>query len=174
MKLLLCFILITGIAGCGGGGGGGGKGGNPADVSMRVFPDSIDSGDRIEVTLNLSNIDFFDQEYVVVKLRYPSGLSYVQDSTILKTNNAKENFTSQFFSLERNADESTYLVTTLTEANLKGATNIEISTFLEGMLPIESGIVAVDVDHSDPERVRFDISNPQFTSLKEKRVKVSG
>ncbi len=166
----LTVLLILFISGCGGGGGG--TSGNPGNVQIEVSPSRIDTGDRMLIRVHINSLGFFENEFVVVKVRCPSGLGYVQDSTIVKTNNASENFSSQWSSLERNVDESVYVVTTLTEGNLNGATSLQVSFYMEGEFAVSSGACAADIDHSNPDDPRFDVSDPRFSSLSQMDVRV--
>lgn len=168
--LTITTLLFLFLPGCGGGGGG--TSGNPGNVQIEVSPNRIDTGDRMLIRVHINSLEFFENEFVVVKVRCPSGLSYVQDSTVVQTHNASENFTAQWSSLERNVDESVYVVTTLAENNLHGATSLEVSFYMEGQYAVSSGACAADIDHSNPDEPRFDVNDPKFSSLSQMDVRV--
>ncbi|MEZ4754763.1 MAG: hypothetical protein R3A13_10730 [Bdellovibrionota bacterium] len=81
--LFFCMFCLLGLTsyglGCGGGGGGGGFVG-AAVVNVSNSPRSIDTGDRTQVKTTISEVH---DNGISLKFRYPTGLTYVSDSSFL-------------------------------------------------------------------------------------------
>lgn len=168
----LCYLAIPvlmALPGCGMGGGGGGGGatdGNPASVSLNVSPGRIDSGDRTRVSIVIRDFIPEQNDGVIVKIRFPSGLSYVARSAISYRNDDKNGVpvTANLWP----ADEANYLVIFWQIPSETAKARREISLLLEGSYEVENGVIEVDLDREDsliPNDQEFDVENPQFTPL---------
>jgi hypothetical protein len=78
-SLALSSLLALFVS-CGGGGGGGESG--VAEISLEVTPNEIDSGDRMNVRVDLSNVQV---PGVAVKFRVPTELRYIRGTAFLQT-----------------------------------------------------------------------------------------
>ena len=172
--IVSCLILLAAfIVGCGIGPSNGddtdsGEG-DPAQVSLRVNPRVIDSGDRIKVAIDIYAIE--DPE-IAVKIRIPVALSYVVDSSTLTV----DNVIYDAGPLDNESDSNyTYLVYYLDEDNFALSDQGLLELTLKGESNIANGKVAVDIDLDDPEisnSQEFDIANPQFDSQASEDVRV--
>jgi hypothetical protein len=166
--LLVATITSTAI-GCGGGGGGGGEFVGAANVSVRCTPKKIDSGDRTQVRIELSNVH---ENGIAVKIRYPSGLRYVPSSSFLMINE-RELDASPTVNSTSDKEDLTYLVFYLSQSQFRRS-NQEYSgesgtllVQLEGRDTVVDGEIEVDPDVDDPAEdnsVEFDIASPEFIS----------
>jgi hypothetical protein len=164
----LSLIALANLAGCGGGGGGGGESFfGAANVSVRATPSRIDSGDRTQVTMELSDVH---ENGIGVKIRFPAGLRYVQASSFLMVDE-KEIDVSPTVNQTIETEELTYLVFYLSQAQFRRSSreyNGEPGTLiiqLEGRKAVSDGEIEVDPDVDDPDednQVEFDINNPEF------------
>lgn len=171
LSALFLTILCLTIASCGGGGGGGGNEGNPAKIRVDVSPRKIDSGDRVTVTLEISDVDR-DLVGLLIKVLYPSGLSYIEDTTYFSPVGSDEEFQYERI-VTASADEATYYLLYVVTNTFVLSDRIEISFVLEGTGEVENGRISVDVDSADEDlRTSFDPTNPQFTSVAETSVEV--
>lgn len=164
LRLILCLTVLT-LPTCGGGRGGGGQnGGNVADVSLRVAPDTIDTGDRTKVTIRLTNIESEGVPALLIKILHPSALSFLGDTVLLSRNNLED---AAIAPILASADEAGYVVIYITRPTI-GEDNREATlTFtMQGIESVNNGEVSVDVDVIDTDtRPLFRVSNPQFLAL---------
>jgi hypothetical protein len=168
---LLAATISSTTIGCGGGGGGGGGGEfvGAANVSVRCTPNKIDSGDRTQVKIELSNVH---ENGIAVKIRYPSGLKYVPSSSFLMINE-RELDVSPTVNATSDKEDLTYLVFYLSQSQFRRS-NQEYSgesgtllVQLEGRDTVVDGEIEVDPDVDDPAEdnsVEFDITSPEFIS----------
>ncbi len=173
LKLSLAITaLAAGILGCGGGGGGSGSGDSffgAANVDVRVSPSKIDSGDRTQVQIELSDVH---ENGIAVKIRFPSGLRYVPGSSFLMIDSREIDVDPTVVITDPSEDLS-YIVTYLTQNQFRRSNqeyNGESGTLLlqlEGRKSVIDGEVEVDPDVDDPAEdnsLEFDISNPEFVA----------
>jgi hypothetical protein len=170
-KSLLTLSLIASL-GCGGGGGGGGGADEfvgAARVSVRCSPKKIDSGDRTQVSINLSQVH---ENGIAVKIRFPIGLKYVPGSSFLMVGE-REVDVSPTVNVTSDTEEMNYVVFYLTQAQFSKASQEyagEAGTLLiqlEGRKTVTDGEIEVDPDVDDPAEdnsTEFDISSPEFIS----------
>jgi hypothetical protein len=168
---LIAFSLVAAI-GCGGGGGGGGGADEfvgAARVSVRCSPKNIDSGDRTQVSITLSQVH---ENGIAVKVRFPVGLKYVFSSSFLKVGE-RELDVSPAVNATSETEEMNYVVFYLTQAQFGRASQEyagEAGTLLiqlEGRKTVTDGEIEVDPDVDDPAEdnsTEFDITSPEFIS----------
>ncbi len=169
---LIALALTTPMLGCGGGGGGGGGGGEfvgAANVSVRSTPQQIDSGDRTQVAIELSDVH---ENGIAVKIRFPSGLRYVPASSFLMVGE-RELDVSPTVNATSDEEDLTYLVFYLSQSQFRRS-NQEYSgesgtlmVQLEGRKTVVDGEIEVDPDVDDPAEdnsVEFDLASPEFVS----------
>jgi hypothetical protein len=169
------FLIVATVAatclGCGGGGGGGGGGDfvGAASVDVRCSPSQIDSGDRTQVDIELSNVH---KNGIAVKVRFPSGLKYVPGSSFLLVGE-REVDVSPTINVTSDEDDVIYLVFYLSQSQFRRS-NQEYSgesgtllVQLEGRKTVVDGEIEVDPDVDDPAEdnaTEFDLTNPEFIS----------
>lgn len=168
---LIAFSLVAAI-GCGGGGGGGGGADEfvgAARVSVRCSPQNIDSGDRTQVSITLSQVH---ENGIAVKVRFPVGLKYVPSSSFLKVGE-RELDASPAVNATSETEEMNYVVFYLTQGQFSRTTQEyagEAGTLLiqlEGRKTVTDGEIEVDPDVDDPAEdnsTEFDITSPEFIS----------
>ncbi len=170
--ITLCLGIAAFTAtciGCGGGGGGSGSGDfvGAANVDVRCAPGRIDSGDRTQVYIELSNVH---KNGIAVKVRFPSGLKYIPSSSFLMVGE-RELDVSPTVNLTSDEDDVTYIVFYLSQAQFRRS-NQEYSgesatllVQLEGRKTVVDGEIEVDPDVDDPAEdnaTEFDLANPEF------------
>jgi len=164
----LTGVLLTG---CGGGGGGGGSEFvGAASVSLAVTPTEVDTGDNTRMQIRLSDVH---KDGVALKVRFPSGLSYVPDSAFLFVDESKKNLSP---TNNVKIDDHVYLVFYITQNTVgkdkQGTITIEIKAKEQG-----NGSVEVDPDVDDPlisNDVEFNTKDPQFDPDDSVDVKIRG
>jgi hypothetical protein len=176
LSVISLFLFVATAAatclGCGGGGGGGGGGGDfvgAANVDVRCSPGQIDSGDRTQVDIELSNVH---KNGIAVKVRFPSGLRYVSGSSFLIIGE-REIDVSPTINVTSDEDDLTYVVFYLSQSQFRRS-NQEYSgesgtllVQLEGRKTVVDGEIEVDPDVDDPAEdnsTEFDLANPEFVS----------
>lgn len=154
--LLTSLVLMTG---CGGGGGGGSSG--PANISVSADPEKIDAGDVMTVTVPISDVN---EDGIMLKIRTPVGLDYVNDSGYLEVDGTSLNLDPDFYKTDTKFN---YLVYFLSR-NLFGESNAGVLTVKYlGTAAVAAGTVDVDADVDNPDlsdSAQFDVTNPQFTA----------
>ena len=166
--IFFASVLTLAIA-CGGGGGGGEFTG-AARVSLRISDSYIDSGERILVQVRLSEINDLG---IIVKVRYPSGLSYVPNTSFLVLNNDAEIDIGP--TNNQTVSGTTYLVYFLSKSIFSRSDDGELEFILEGVGEVIDGTIEVDVDLDNPDvsnSSEFDSSNPNFTGEVEAGIEV--
>lgn len=171
LKVLLSLTIVA-AAGCGGGGGDEGGAGDfvgAARVSVRCSPKSIDSGDRTQVSINLSQVH---ENGIAVKIRFPIGLRYVPSSSFLMVGEREVDVTPTV-NLTSETEELNYVVFYLSQSQFSRS-NQEYSgepgtllVQLEGRKTVTDGEIEVDPDVDDPAEdnsLEFDITSPEFIS----------
>jgi hypothetical protein len=169
--LSLVFCAATSpLYGCGGGGGGGTSDpsySGSADVSVQATPSKIDTGDRTEVSIDISNVN---PNGIALKIRYPNGLQYVPSSAKLLTQD-KETDLTPTFNLAAPSEPQMYLVFYLKQRSFRPAGeqyNGQSGTVvlqLVGMGAVDGGDIDVDPDVDDrtvDNAVEFNVNQPQF------------
>jgi hypothetical protein len=168
---LIAVAAATNLLGCGGGGGDGDSGPffGAANVDVRTTPSRIDSGDRTQVSIELSDVH---ENGIAVKIRFPAGLRYVPGSSFLLVDERKIDVDPTIIQTDP-AEDLSYIVTYLTQNQFRRSSeeyNGESGTLLiqlEGRKSVVNGEIEVDPDVDDPAEgndVEFDISNPEFAA----------
>jgi hypothetical protein len=170
----ICLILgvsTSALFGCGGGGGGGSDSSysGSADVQVRTTPSRIDSGDRTEVSIEVSNVN---PNGIALKIRYPSGLQYVPSSAAILIDD-KQAKISPTVNTPSPTDPETYLVFYLKQRQFRPAgqdytgQTATVALQLVGVSAVNAGEVQVDPDvddHAVSNDVEFNINHPQFVA----------
>lgn len=179
-RLSPALVLVLGLAilpillsSCGGGGGGGGDFIGAAIVSVRVSPGKIDTGDRTQVTIELSQVH---ENGITLKVVFPAGLEYVGDSALLIADGDEYPIDPAFNIL---ADSDIYLVFYLSQAYFgeDGEADGNLTFELEATDVIKSGSIEVDADVDDPNidnAQEFDVENPEFLGEDSADIEVEG
>jgi len=172
--LVIClFIGVTTSAICGCGGGGGGSSDSDysgsADASVYTTPSRIDSGDRTEVSIDISNVN---PNGIALKIKYPSGLQYVPSSAVLLVDE-KEVKLQPTVNVSASNEPAVYLVFYLKQRQFRptgqeytGQTGTVVFQ-LVGMGPVDGGEIEVDPDVDDravDNAVEFNVSQPHFVA----------
>jgi len=155
--ILVSFILLLG---CGGGGGSTLPEG-PAKVAVTVDPKNIDTGDRTQVTVNISN---FKVEGVILKVKFPIALSYVLFSSFIEISG---DLIDASPTVTESDTTDTYLVYELSkeELGIGPTTKFSLIFELDGDEDVADGTVGIDADLDVGEA--FDITKPQFDAISE-------
>lgn len=162
LQLTLSLIFAVSVLSCGLGGGGGGGGDElvAADVSIVASPRQIDSGDRIRVTIFMSDIK---EDGLLLKLRYSSRLAYVRNSSTVTVDG--DNVSVNPGANETINNNLTYLVYDLPHSTFGDNDNAQIELILEGQGRLSEGEIEVDADFNDPSQSfsqKFSVLSPEF------------
>lgn len=177
-SVLVAAALL--VSACGGGGGGGGSFAGAARITLRASPNSIDTGDRTQVSINIS--DVIDSG-VVLKIRYPNKLSYAPNTARLKVD-SEDVYTNLEPNFAQERNDSKYLVFMLPrdlfgdfsqdeEIRSEPAT---LTLQLVGNARLRDGRIEADADVNDlqvPDNEEFDINNPKFEAESEATIEVT-
>lgn len=174
-KVLIIPLLIglSFFGGCGGGGGGGddefvGAG----EVTVRTQPSVIDPGDHTQVTVSIAEVH---KNGVALKLRYPEGLVYVPDSSILSVEQTDKKLTPDFNGSDGKYVYLVYFLEQKTfgaEGKDRGYLTFELRA---GDEEIREGEVEVALSVLDPDLpggTGFDVENPLFSTRDSAPIKV--
>ena len=172
--LLLAAACLLALHGCGGGGGGGGSEYRPAaEVTINASPGSIDPGDRTYITIHIWNVH---PDGILLKVRYPLGLSYVKNSGHFDVEGSEFSMTPDI-----TAEDSKYgyLVFAFSQSDFgPQGRDTGLATFqLLATKDSITGTIGVDPtirDPSLPVRSQFDVANPLFGAKDEDNINVSG
>jgi hypothetical protein len=142
---------------------------NPVQAKVRAEPDAIDSGDRMDVEVEISDITV---DRFAIKIRFPTGLSYVGDTSFYELNN-----TLVDTGPTTNVSDSSYnyLVYYTTRSNFGSQEKGSLWIVLEGVSDVSDGYVEVDIDIDNPDTsnsTEFDVSAPKFDAQSDARVQV--
>lgn len=80
LPFLFLALFSFGVFGCGGSGGGGDSFSGAGNVLVSIQPNTIDVGDRTRVTVRISQVN---PDGILLKVKFPDGLSYVGDTAFL-------------------------------------------------------------------------------------------
>ena len=168
--LILCFALTS----CGGGGGGGDQITPPplvgAHVEIALSNDTIGVGDRFRTTVTLSDVD---DNGVIVKIRFPSALFYIIDSSVLTADG--ESMAIEPFVGPRTTSSETVMAYYFPRSAFGGSTEGELVFNFRGGSVLESGKIEVDEDIHNPDKTlpqQFSIRNPLFSAEDSKDITV--
>lgn len=155
-----CCALAL-LSSCGGGGGGGDDFVGAGLVTVRSSPSTIDTGDRMLVTAEVSDLH---ENGILLKFRYPAGLDYVLDSAELLPQGT-DNPSDIGPAVNAQQDGETFLVFFLQRSQFGSEERGTVSFQLEGIDRVQSGEIEVDADVNDPlvdDSAEFDPESPEF------------
>jgi hypothetical protein len=157
------------LANCGGGGGGDGDFVGAARVVIQASPQSIDSGDRTEVKVGISDLH---PNGISLKIRFPKGLDYVTASSFIEIDDSDIDITP---TVNQEKGSDVYLVYYISPDILDEEDRGTLFFELEGKDEIEEGSIEVDPDVDDPDidnSTEFNIDDPQFGAEGEVSIEV--
>lgn len=160
IRLTTIGAILTTL-GCGGGGGGGGASG-AAFVRVNANPRVIDSGDRTNITVEVSDIH---ESGILLKIRFPSKLAYVPSSAVIDSGDEDE-FDATPMNYATSGNNS-YLVFFLTKDDFGSREEGNIIIELVGNESIADGKIEVDADVNDeaiPDASEFNVEAPEFAA----------
>lgn len=168
LKAAVFIVLALFAAGCGGGGDGGD--GGPANVDISAFPEKLDAGDLTNVKITISDVN---EDGIMLKIRTPLGLDYVNDTGYLKVDDVLINLDPDFYQAD---SKFNYLVYFLPR-NYFGESNYgELTVQYQGSGAIPAGTIDVDADLDNPavsHGKQFTVSAPNFTAVDKQKIVVS-
>ncbi|NLF25415.1 MAG: hypothetical protein GX589_07125 [Deltaproteobacteria bacterium] len=168
---LMLFVCAPLLSGCGSSGGGGDDFIGAGVVSISCSPSKIDGGDRTRVTIHIRDTH---PDGIALKIFFPHGLMYVQNSSRLLVDDAERRITPDEH-LE--SQTGVFLVYYIAQRVFGDRNRGTIILELQGSGRIKDGVIGVDVDVDDPlidNEWEFDIENPQYESESETRIEVLG
>ena len=154
------MIMIMLVPACGGGGGGSSESGTAARVELSLDRHRIDTGERVTVVTEIRDVNALG---VMVKFRFPKGLSYVLHSSYLTVDDWRMDVGPSHYDV--NGDYG-YLVFFFSQAQFGESLKGELEFVLDGIGESEDDVVAVDADIDDPavpDEDQFDPANPDFS-----------
>jgi len=139
-------------------------------VFLNVAPTVIDTGDIMKVTVDIQSVDPLG---AALKVRFPVGLLYVPESSILEAGGMKFEIAPQ-----KNVSDSdnVYLIFYITNLSFGGNPAGQLSFKLLGDDEVSEGEVGVDTDLDDPRvenAEEFDVEDPDFTAQDSVSVRVN-
>jgi hypothetical protein len=165
VHLLGVLLLVS----CDSGSSGGGIDSGPASAKISLSPDVIDTGDVTVVKVSLDN---FTESSVAVKIRFPLGLKYVYESSVISVDD--QILDTGPADIASSSDYS-YLVYYIEEEMFYPRTSGSLDFVLEGIVNVADGKVGVDIDLDNPEiknSSEFDIADPKFDAVSETKIRV--
>jgi hypothetical protein len=167
---VLCatFLMIS----CGGGGGGGGGELEPALLRLELTSNSIDTGDFLGLKLDISEVN---ENGIILKFRYPTGLTYVPGSATLRVNGNPQAITVTP-TVNSGSNGKIYLVYFLSVALFGDDLDGELNLRLKAIGAVEDGVIEVDADQDDPsiaDNQEFDIESPDFSAVEMRDIEVN-
>lgn len=157
--ILVLVIAALALPSCGGGGGGGGGFIGAALVNVKSSPNRIDTGDR---TLITSEVDEIHENGILLKYKYPTGLTYVLGTAFIEVDGEEIDLDP---AVNVSSSNTSYLIFSLKD-NLFGENrNGTLSFELQGVAGVNDGEIAIDADLIDDAggvTVQFDVENPDF------------
>lgn len=172
VKSIIFTLTIITITSCGGGGGGGESVAyGPGSVGIDVSPNTIDTGDTTTVTVDLSDTH---PDGILVKLKFPSTLTYVVDSAKLEALGKNIPYSPSF---NKTWLGFRYLVFFMSPSRFGDSRSGTLRLELKGNAVVANGEVAVDVDTNDltiPDDAEFVAASPKFAAEDAQAIKVKG
>jgi hypothetical protein len=179
------FVLATllpclgAVVGCGSGGGGTGTSQEPLEaaiVTVEAQPETVDTGGRLLVEVVISEVH---PDGIVLKLRYPSGLTYFSASAFLLVEREVIDITPDFNGASKVTGEEQldYLVFFLPRSLFGFPGEGVVRLQLVADSAVADGAIEVDADIDDltvSNRSEFSASTPRFTSEDSSSVTVEG
>lgn len=155
-------LLVFTITSCGGGGGGSS---NDFQGAARVFisasPIRIDTGDRMQVSIDISEIH---PDGILLKIKFPTGLRYVPASSFFKI----DNFTGDASPLANEIGDGNnrFLVYSVKPSSFGEREQGKLHFEIQGIAEVESGQIQVDPDVDNPlisNSEEFNVDSPDFS-----------
>ena len=160
---LICAMTtsLSLLLGCGSGGGGGGNDEfvGAAQVRVQASPAQIDTGDRTEVQITISNLH---KNGIALKIRLPKGLEYVTSSSFIEVNNSDTDVSPV---VNQTKGSDIYLVYYISPDQISEKEDGTLFFELEGRDSVEDGLIEIDPDVDDPtveNTTEFNIDEPEF------------
>ena len=172
LSALLASTVLA-YSGCGGGGVGatnddgefsGGKVGG-----FEVRPTRIDSGDRMSIRAEINDVN---QSGVIVKFRYPAGLTYIRSTARLESAGDTVEIAP---AVSATVGAVKYLVFDFAAESFGRDRRGRISLQLEGVSLVRTGTIAIDADYNDPNRrigEEFTAESPRFDPARSQSIEV--
>ena len=157
VSILTPLATITLLAGCGSGGGGGGDGGDfvgAALVQIDASPRSIDTADRTQLRVEISDVH---EDGIYLKIRYPEGLKFVGNSSVLVVNGGETDLAPI---INQPAENGNFLIYSFDQDDFGRDLNGELRLQLEAIDELAGGFIEVDADVRTQQA--FDVENPNF------------
>ncbi len=157
-----------GIVGCGGSGGGSSTEKSPGSVGIDASPRTVDTGDRIAVTVFLEEIH---PNGVILKIRMPEQFQLATGSTTLTIGNDIYDEISPMESGKgRNSEDANlrYLTYSLPGSLFTNQNRGTLVFIARADAALGKGRIEVDIDTNDqavPDRQEFSLTSPHFTSM---------
>lgn len=171
IRSLLVFTLISSLPACGGGGGGGGGGEDVAALlSVSVSPGVIDTGDRTTVEVFIEQLN---EDGAAVKVRFPTGLSYIAGSSVLEIDGDAIDVAPTNNVSDASKNYLVYYFRKSTVGNDQAILRFKLS----GTAAVASGEVEVDADLDDPNvsnQSEFVVTAPNFDAQGSDGITVNG
>ena len=162
--MLKNFVLALGVfcslCSCGGGGSSDFVG--AAVLSVEVQPNTISPGDHMQVQIGISDVH---QNGIVLKVRFPDGLVYVPDSSVLEVDGSERDAAPD---VNTSDGRDVYLVYYVQQKFFgeEGQDHGTLTLELRGV-DTADGEVEVDADVIDSSisgGASFDVNNPNFVA----------
>jgi hypothetical protein len=139
-----------------------------AKVRLTVQPTTIDTGELMQVSTLVWD---FRYPEIVLKVRCPAGLQYLDDSAFVRVGNRLQ----QFWPSTVEADSTyRYVVFDVAPGNFGGSNSGEVVFQLFGDAAVNSGFVEVDADPDLSEIPEFSVSDPKFSAKDRVNIRVRG
>lgn len=161
LVIAVSLLFVASLVGCSGGGGGDDFFG-PAKVDFRVTPKSIFVGDRVVARAQLKEVN---EDGIVLIYRFPTVLSYVNNSARLVLNDDDEVALTPVLNQAVEKDQAVYLVFVLPASAFDDEERGEVTLQLLAIASKESAKIELDPNIRDLEKAdnqQFNIQDPVF------------
>jgi hypothetical protein len=168
LALSAAATLVT--LGCGGGGGRSAPN-DPGDVFITLEKSTIDVGNFSQLYLEANNIN---ENGVLLKLRYPTSLTYSKRSAVLFPGEDKEEYIFPY--TEESTDSERYLVFFFTPSKRIGD-DIRMALNLKAIKKDDDAFVEIGLSNNDPnvfDSQEFKINRPFFSPLDREDIYIRG
>lgn len=181
LQKALPIFLLAYASGCGGGGGSDGNSfGGAAQISLSNSPNTIDTADRTQVTVNIKNVI---ETGIVLKIRYPVELAYSVNTARLKLD-SEDVYTAVTPAFTGTNGRYKYIVFlfprsvfgSYSATDQTPSETANLSLQLEGKERLKNGVIQADADVKDPtitDSNQFDIAEPKFEASTEASIAVT-
>ena len=169
LSTFFAILALTALLPACGGGGGGDDFVGAGNVSIRVSPGTIDVGDRLQVTIEVTEVN---EDGVILKFQYPRGLSYVPNSAFLIVDGEELDVGP---TINQSIDDETFLVFFFSNEIFGDNDRGDLEFQLRGDDEAD-GEIGVDIDVDNPlvgNDIEFQITAPEFQAEDKVTVEVS-